>query len=91
METGRGNIDTEAVERTKDFLRMNHPKPIRVAELALFIGKSQARATRIIDRLSGTAMESVNSRTDFLVYIDDDSKPTTYGIFKDIEAGIYAF
>jgi len=91
MKTGRGNLDTEVVEKTKDFLRINHPKPIRVSELALYIGKSQVRAARIIDRLSGTACDSVNNKTDFLVYIDDDSKPTTYGIFKDIEAGIYAF
>ena len=90
MKTGRGNIDKEAIQKTKDFLRMNHPRTIRASELALHIGKPRDRAARLLDNLSGNCTENANTVTDFLVYIDDYTTPISYGIFKDVERGIYA-
>ncbi|MDR0302727.1 MAG: hypothetical protein LBI04_10510 [Treponema sp.] len=90
MITGRGNIDTEAFQKTKDFLRANHPRLIHVSELAVYIGTSYFRTARILDYFSGTCWSWEGSVTDFLVYANDDVKPPTYGIFKDEEKGIYA-
>jgi hypothetical protein len=81
--TGRGNINTDQIEKAKEYLRSNHPIPIRAVDLANYVGCEQTRAARILDLLSGAE----NSNTDFLVYVDDDSR---YGIFKDTESGIYA-
>ena len=96
MKTGRGNSDLKAIEKTKKFLRMKHPNCIRPMELARYINKPQARALRILDLLSGVSNDRDKEGAeflsrDFLVYLNDDTRPITYGIFKDVEKGIYAF
>jgi hypothetical protein len=86
MRTGRGNADLQAIEKTKEFLRKKHPEPVRAVELARYINKPQARALRILDLLSGVSNDIHEAEflsRDFLVYIDDDSEPVRYGIFKD--------
>ena len=88
ITTGRGHIDIDAIEKTKDFLRKKHPEPVRAIDIAQHTGKSQARAARLLDLLSGDCGENENTNTDFLVYVNDDS---TYSIFKDTERGIYAY
>ena len=66
---------------------MKHPKPVRIIELANYIGKTRHRSARILDYLSGDCgMETV---TDFLIYCNDDENPVTYNIFKDVDTGIY--
>jgi AraC-like DNA-binding protein len=90
METGRGHIDYEAIQKIKDFLRLNHPKGIRAIDIAKHIGCSRARAARLLDLLSGDTNENENTNNDFLVFVNDDELPVTYGIFKDIETGIMA-
>ena len=77
-------------EKTKEYFRKNYPNPVHINELAVYIGVKYDRASRLIDILSGSCMENDNSVTDFLVYCNDESKPVTYGIFKDVEKGIYA-
>jgi len=81
--TGRGNINTDQVVKTKEFLRSKHPETVRIADLARYVGCDQIRAARLLDLLSGAE----NSNADFLVYTDDDNH---YGIFKDTETGICA-
>jgi len=93
MRTGRGNADLKAIEKTKKYLRMKHPEPVRAVEIAKFINKPQARALRILDLLSGVSNdinEAEFMSRDFLVYVDDESEFTSYGIFLDKEKGIYA-
>jgi len=95
METGRGNADIKSIEKTKKYLRMKHPEPVRAVELARYINKPQARALRILDLLSGVSNDRDKENAeflsrDFLVYLDEDSGVTLYGIFKDKEKGIYA-
>jgi hypothetical protein len=89
METGRGHLDTEAIEKAKELLRKKHPESVRAIDIANFTGKSQCRAARLLDYLSGDCGESLNSNYDFLIYSNDD-RPRTYSIFKDEEKGIYA-
>ena len=91
IATGRGHIDIDAIEKTKEYLRMKHPEPVRAIDIAEYTGKTQARATRLLDLLSGDCGENENTNTDFLVYCNDDVKPVTYSIFIDKEQGIYAY
>jgi hypothetical protein len=88
ITTGRGHLDIDAMEKTKEYLRMKHPEPVRAIDIAHFTGKTQARAARLLDYFSGDCGENENTNTDFLVYVNDDS---TYSIFKDTEKGIYAY
>jgi hypothetical protein len=89
ITTGRGHLDIDAVEKTKEYLRKKYPEPVRAIDIAQYTGKSQARAARILDLLSGDTTESENTYNDFLVYLNDDTSPVSYGIFKDTERGIY--
>ena len=91
MQTGRGHLDIDAIQKTKEYLRAKHPEPVRAIDIALFTGKTQARATRLLDYLSGDCSDNENTNTVFLIYCNDDEKPVTYGIYKDVETGIYAF
>ena len=91
MQTGRGHLDIDAIQKVKEYLRMKHPETVRAVDIALYTGKSQARATRLLDYFSGDCGENENTVTDFLIYVNDDSNPTTYGIFKDTETGIFAY
>jgi len=91
MQTGRGHTDIDAIQKAKEYLRMKHPEPVRAIDIALYTGKSQARAVRLLDYLSGDCGETANSAYDFLVYSNDEVKPTTYGIYKDVKTGIYAY
>jgi hypothetical protein len=90
MQTGRGHLDTAALQKTKEYLRMKHPQPVRAIDIAQYTGKSQARAARLLDYFSGDCGENENTVTDFLIYCNDEAKPTTYNIFLDRERGIYA-
>ena len=93
MRTGRGNADLKAIEKTKKYLRMKHPEPVRAVEIARYINKPQARALRILDLLSGVSNDINEAEflsRNFLVYIDDYTEPVKYGIFIDKEKGIYA-
>ena len=90
MRTGRGYIDSVAIEKTKKYMRMKHPEPVRAVDIAHYTGKTQARAARLLDYLSGFCGESENSNLDFLIYCNDDKKPITYNIFIDREMGINA-
>lgn len=81
--TGRGNINTEQIDKIKQFLRIKHPETVRIVDIAHYVDCDQLRAARLLDLLSGAE----NSDSDFLVYADDNSR---YGIFKDTETGIYA-
>jgi len=80
--TGRGNINTVQIDKTKQFLREKHPETVRIRDIANFVGCDQVRAARLIDLLSGAE----NSDSDFLVYADDNG---SYGISKDTETGIF--
>lgn len=81
--TGRGNINTEQIDKTKEYLRAKHPETVRIVDIAHYVGCDQLRAARLLDHLSGAE----NSNADFLVYTDDNNH---YGIFKDTVSGIYA-
>jgi hypothetical protein len=74
--TGRGHIDFMQIERAKDCLRKN-PKGVQAVEIANYVGCSQARAVRLMDILS--------DGVDFLVYQEDEVKPTRYFISKDTQ------
>jgi hypothetical protein len=79
-KTGRGNIDTEALEKCKQFLR-DHPEGVTAIQIAEITGTSQARAARLFDLLSGG--QDGESGQDFLVYVDDEEDPPLYFISKD--------
>jgi len=91
-KTGRGNIDLDQLELTKEYIRYQHPVEVRAIEVSEYLTKkqgqkvSQARATRLLDILSGG--ENGLSGQEFLVGMNDDEKPTTYFIFKDVELGV---
>jgi len=72
-----------------------HPKLIRKMELAEFVGVTQARALILLNLLSGVSgdrdKEGGFMTRDFLVFEDDDSGVTRYGIWKDVERNIYAY
>jgi len=87
---GRGNIDHDAIQKTKQLFRLTHPKPLRLVDIAKHTGKSVSAAKGIIDYLSGTSQEIETNNTEFLVYANDDKKTDTYSIFKDSEKGICA-
>ncbi|MCL2879051.1 MAG: hypothetical protein FWF29_02285, partial [Treponema sp.] len=89
-KTGRGNRDEGQIEKVKEFLRKQHPYPVRQNEVARFVGCEQARAGRLLDLLSGVSGDKNNAfdSTDFLVGVNDERKPITYFIFKDRELGI---
>jgi hypothetical protein len=95
MKTGRGHIDTYAISETKKYLRLCYPGQVRPIEISEYLTEklgrniSQARAARLLDYFSGDCGDNENTVTDFLVYADYEVKPTTYGIFKDIELGVY--
>jgi hypothetical protein len=91
MQTGRGHTDSVAIEKTKEYLRMKHPEPVRAIDIAHYTGKSQARATRLLDYLSGDCGENENTNIDFLIYCNDEKKPITYNIFLDGKTGINAY
>jgi hypothetical protein len=90
IATGRGHIDVDSIEKTKTFLRKRHPNPVRIIDVANYVGVQQARAARLLDLLSGDCGENENTNTDFLIYCNDDVNPKTYNIFKDTQKGIYA-
>ena len=71
------NHDSDQVEKAKEFMRSKHPEGVRIFDIAQYVGCSQSRAARIIDLLS--------KGTDFLVYMDDEKRPTHYFIDKDVE------
>jgi hypothetical protein len=91
-KTGRGNKDVDQLELTKEYIRYQHPVEVRAIEVAEYLTKkqgekvSQARATRLLDILSG-GLDGLSGQ-EFLVGMNDDEKPTTYFIFKDAELGI---
>jgi hypothetical protein len=91
MTTGRGHLDIDAIQKTKEYMRAKHPLPVRAIDIAVITGKTQARATRLLDYLSGDCGANENTNTAFLIYCNDEVKPITYSIFKDIETGIYAY
>jgi hypothetical protein len=81
--TGRGNIDHDQINKTKQYLRNIHPETARIVDIAHYVDCDQLRAARLLDLLSGAE----NANADFLVYADDNNR---YGIFKDTETGIIA-
>jgi len=85
--TGRGHIDIDQINKAKEYLRMIHPKGARQIDIAKFVGCEQARAGRLMDLLSGVS-GNANSDKSFLVFADDEIKPTEYRIFRDTETGI---
>jgi len=74
-KTGRTHVDTEQIEKAKDYMRSRHPEGVRIIDIAEAIGCSQSKALRILDYLS--------NGNDFLVFMDDDVKPSRYYIHKD--------
>ena len=74
---GRGNIDTEAIEKTKECLR-SHPEGVTAVQVAEATGTSQARAARLLDLLSGNSDDNT-----FLIYTEEVYGQTKYFIFKD--------
>ena len=78
--TGRGHIDTEALEKTKQCLRQ-HPEGVTAVQVAEAVGVSQARAARLLDLLSGG--QDGESGQDFLIYVDDELGDPLYYISKD--------
>jgi antitoxin component of RelBE/YafQ-DinJ toxin-antitoxin module len=91
-KTGRGNKDTEQLDLVKEYIRNRHPIEVRAIEVSEYLTRkqgekvSQARATRLLDILSG-GIDGLSGQ-EFLVGMNDDEKPTTYFIFKDAELGI---
>jgi len=91
-KTGRGNKDTDQLDLAKEFFRDRYPVEVRAIEVAEYLTKkqgekvSQARATRLLDILSG-GLDGLSGQ-EFLVGMNDDEKPTTYFIYKDTELGI---
>jgi len=80
-----------AIQKTKEFMRLKHPEPVRAVDIAHYTGKTQARAARLLDYLSGYCGENENTNTDFLIYCNDEETPVTYNIFLDRETGISAY
>ena len=80
-ETGRGHTDVEALNKAKDFLRL-HPEGVSAIQVANYVGTSQARATRLLDLLSGNSDDN-----SFLVFVDDDDNNPLYYIYKDEKNG----
>ena len=78
--TGRGHIDTGALDKTKQLLRQ-HPEGVTAVQVANFVGCSQARAARLLDLLSGG--QEGESGQNFLISMDDDEDPPLYFISKD--------
>lgn len=74
---GRTHVDSEQLEMAKEFMRSKHPAGIRAFDLSQYIGCTQTRALHILDLLS--------KGTDFLVYMDDEKRPTRFYIAKDVE------
>jgi hypothetical protein len=89
-DTGRGNKNTVQLDKTINYFRKKYPVEITPIELAKYLKCQQARAMRVIDLLSGNTNESENTNFDFLIYCNDEQKPITYGIFKDVKYNIYA-
>ena len=74
---GRSHIDSEQVEKAKEFMRSKHPAGIRAFDLAQHVGCTNTRALHILDLLS--------KGTDFLIYMDDEKRPTRFFISKDVD------
>jgi hypothetical protein len=75
-KTGRTHVDTELLEKTKEYMRSRKQEGVRAIEISEHIGCSQSMALRVLDLLS--------IGTDFLVYMDDEKKPMHYYIAKDV-------
>jgi len=82
-KTGRGNVDIAKLEKVKEILRMRHPHGATVADVAKYAGCTSARATGLLDILSGG---SDGRQYDFIVYEDDLAKPALFFIAKDTES-----
>lgn len=97
-KTGRGNVKIDQHDLVKEFMRKEYPKPVRPIQIAEYITKktgekiTQARATRLLDNLSGLSDDKDKDGNKmpegFLVGSNDDDKPITYFIFLDKELGI---
>ena len=83
--TGRGNVNTDEIERVKNYLRSIHPNTARKVDIAKAAGVDQARCLILLNLLSGVSDDKSTEfdSKDFLVYEDDDGKYLTYGIYKD--------
>ena len=79
---GRGNKDEETLKKVKQYLRA-HREGVTAVEIGNFVGVSQARATRLLDLLSGNSDDN-----SFLVYVDDEGSDPLYYIHKDNEGGV---
>ena len=75
-KTGRGNIDWERLEKAKELIR-SKPEGVRLQDIAVYCGCSNARARGLIDILSDT-----HTQKEFLVY-EGEEKPTRYYIYSD--------
>ena len=80
VKTGRGHIDHEKLDMVKQFLR-KHREGVTAIEVGNHVGVSQARATRLLDLLSGG--QDNESGQDFLIFVDEDNKEPLYYIYKD--------
>jgi hypothetical protein len=90
--TGRGNVNTDQIDKAVWFFRKKHPRMIRKVQLAEHLKCDQSRALIILNLLSGVSGDKESAVFDsrkFLVY-ESDSKPKKYGIFIDREYGISA-
>ena len=74
-KTGKGNINEPMLEKVKEYMRKRYPQGVKAGELASYVGCTTARAERLLDLLS--------TGSDFLVYMDDDTKPPKYFVSKD--------
>lgn len=79
--TGRGHKDEEKLDAVKQYLR-SHREGVTAIEVGNHVGVSQARATRLLDLLSGNSDDN-----SFLVYSDEEGSNPLYFLSKDGEKG----
>ena len=93
-KTGRGNCNVDEIERVKKYFRDTYPDKMRKMDIAKSLGINQARTLIILNLLSGVSEDKKDEGAefvpkDFLIYEDEDSGEMRYGIYKDVEMGIY--
>lgn len=93
IKTGRGHR-AEDHHLVMDYLRRIHPKTARKMTIAKKCKLDQNRVLIILNNLSGVSEDKDKEDAefipkDFLIYQDDGGEFTRYGIWKDVQEGIY--
>jgi hypothetical protein len=90
---GRGNRADDN-ELVIDYLRKIYPETAAGIEIAQETGIKRCRVMIILNNLSGLKDNYEKDYTDndfpFLIYEHGENRHTRYGIYKDVQSGIYA-